>query len=105
MKVLFDQGTSAPLRRYLGGHSIDTAYERGWSTIQNGLLIEEAERAGYELLITTDQSIQHQVNLSSSQLAIIVLTSTSWPRIQSKAGEIQVAVDAAKSGSYKEIPI
>ena len=29
MKILFDQGTPAPLRRYLAGHSVDTAYERG----------------------------------------------------------------------------
>jgi len=29
MKILFDQGTPAPLRRLLAGHSISTAYEMG----------------------------------------------------------------------------
>ena len=29
MKILFDQGTPVPLRRYLPQHIIDTAYERG----------------------------------------------------------------------------
>ena len=48
MNILFDQGTPAPLRRYLGGHIIDTAYERGWDRISNGLLIEKAERAGQQ---------------------------------------------------------
>ena len=65
MNILFDQGTPAPLRRYLGGHIIDTAYERGWDRISNGLLIEKAERAGYQLLITTDQSIPDHVDLSA----------------------------------------
>ena len=105
MRILFDQGIPVPLRRHLRGHSIDTAYERGWSTIRNGLLVEEAERAGYQLLITTDQSIRYQVDLSASRLAVIVLTSTSWPRIQLKLREIRDVVDAAKPGSYREVPI
>lgn len=33
MKILFDQGTPVPLRRFLPGHTIDTAYERGWSEL------------------------------------------------------------------------
>lgn len=105
MRILFDQGTPAPLRRHLGGHAVDTAYERGWSTIENGLLIEEAESVGYQLLVTTDQHIRYQVDLSASQLAVIVLTSTSWPRIQLKVREIRDAIDAAKPGSYREISI
>ncbi len=36
MKILFDQGTLVPLRRYLPGHAVDTAYERGWSVLANG---------------------------------------------------------------------
>ena len=48
MKILFDQGTPAPLRRYLAGHSVDTAYERGWSDLRNGDLLTEAEINGYD---------------------------------------------------------
>jgi len=39
VKVLFDQGTPVPLRRYLRTHEVTTAYELGWSTLQNGSLI------------------------------------------------------------------
>ena len=53
MKLLFDQGTPAPLRRHLDGHVVDTAAERGWSDLDNGDLIENAEREGYDDLITT----------------------------------------------------
>ena len=38
MKILFDQGTPAPLRRYLAGHSVDTAYERGGNYIVNAAI-------------------------------------------------------------------
>ena len=52
MKILFDQGTPVPLRRHLSGHTVDTAYERGWAALANGDLIAAAEQDGYGLLIT-----------------------------------------------------
>jgi len=32
VKVLFDQGTPAPLRRHLRSHEVTTVYELAWST-------------------------------------------------------------------------
>ena len=57
MKVLFDQGTPAPLRRALSAHAVETAYERGWSTLQNGELIAAAEAAAFQVLVTTDKNL------------------------------------------------
>jgi hypothetical protein len=105
MKILFDQGTPAPLRRYLAGHSVDTAYERGWSNLSNGNLLDAMERDGYELLITTDQNLRYQQNLADRKIAIVVLRSTSWPRIRQRVDDIKAVVDAITSGEYKEIPI
>lgn len=82
MKILFDQGTPVPLRRQLAGHTVETAYERGWSTLQNGQLLAAAEEAGFDLLVTTDQHLRYQQAVTGRALAIIVLMSTSWPRIQ-----------------------
>ena len=72
MKILFDQGTPVPLRRHLAGHSVDTAFERGWSDLHNSVLLERADEDGYRLLITTDQNLRHQPNLAGKQLAVIV---------------------------------
>ena len=33
MKLLFDQGTPAPLRNHLPQYAVETAYEKGWSDI------------------------------------------------------------------------
>lgn len=105
MKILFDQGTPAPLRSHLEGHAVDTAHEKKWSNLSNGDLLDEAERNGYELLITTDQNLRHQQDLAERHLAIIVLLSTSWPRIQLRINDIQAAVNAIAFGEYVEIPI
>jgi hypothetical protein len=63
MRILFDQGTPVPLRRFLSGHDVATAYERGWSSVTNGDLIRLAEQEGFELLITTDTNLRVQQNL------------------------------------------
>ena len=60
MKILFDHGTPAPLRQHLVGHSVDTAASMGWERLQNGELLEQAQRHGYEVLVTTDQSMRYQ---------------------------------------------
>jgi hypothetical protein len=105
MRILFDQGTPVPLRRYLTRHVVDTAFERGWSPLHNGELLNVAEQEGYDLLITTDQNWRYQQNLADRQLAIIVLLSTSWPRIQLRINTIQAAVESIIAGGYEEIAI
>ncbi|NJL47436.1 MAG: hypothetical protein HC929_08005 [Leptolyngbyaceae cyanobacterium SM2_5_2] len=105
MKVLFDQGTPVPLRRYLPGHTIDTAYEKGWSELTNGDLLTTAEQEGYELLITTDRNLRYQQNLADRHIAIVVLLSTSWPRIRPHTDRIQALVEAIHPGEYHEVSI
>ena len=105
MKILFDQGVPSPLRRDLAGHAVNTAAERGWSTLENGVLLDRAEEDGYQLLITTDQSLRHQQNFAGRKIAILVLLSTAWPLIQLRIEEIQAVVNEMTPGDYKEISI
>ena len=105
MKVLFDQGTPAPLRRSLVDHTVETAYERGWSVLQNGELIATAEAAGFEVFVTTDKNLKYQQNLQSRVLSIVVLLTTSWPRIQASLPAVLEAVNSAVPGGYVEVPI
>jgi len=105
MKVLFDQGTPVPLRNHLEGHEIDTAFELGWSSLRNGELLEAGEQGAYQVLISTDQSIRDQQNLSGRTMAIVVLLSTSWPNIQKRVRDIQAVVDMAAPGTYTEVTI
>lgn len=103
MRILFDQGTPQPLRRELRGHVVDTVYEQGWSTLNNGDLLATAERESYDLFITTDQNLRYQQNLTGRRLAILVLRTTSWPTMRQHIARIQSTVDAMSEGSYVEI--
>jgi hypothetical protein len=105
MRLIFDQGVPHPLRRYLVNHLVDTSAELGWSTLQNGDLLEVAEKAGYDALITTDQNLRYQQNLTARTLAIVVLRSTSWPKMQQRLEDICQAIDAVRVGDYLEIEL
>ena len=103
MRILFDQGTPVPLRPLLVGHAVDTAYERGWSTLANGDLLNAAEAASYEIVITTDQNLKHQQHLTGRRLAILVLPTTAWPEIQRHAAAVVAAVASVQPGECREL--
>jgi hypothetical protein len=102
MRILFDHGTPAPLRRALTGHSVSTAYEMGWTELDNGALLKAAE-ADFDALVTTDRNLRYQQNLTGRRLAILVLPTTSWPKIQAHAARIAAAVDALRPGDIIEL--
>ena len=100
MRVLFDQGTPAPLRRALAPHAISTAFELGWSNLENGDLLRAAE-GRFEVFVTTDQNLQYQQNLGGRQLAILVLPTTNWLEIQRHQDEVAAAVNSIRPGEYR----
>ena len=104
MRILFDQGTPVPLREHLNSHVVETAFELGWSNLENGELLAAAE-SSFDLLITTDQQIRYQQNLAGRKLAILVLLTTSWPRIRMCIPEICEAIEETKAGDYREITL
>lgn len=103
MKILFDQGTPVPLRRFLHPHEVDTASDLGWAELENGDLLAAAESEGFELLVTTDQNLQHQQNLDERRIGVVVLMTTSWPRIRRKADEVLATIDGLPPGGYAEV--
>ncbi|MCL4785671.1 MAG: hypothetical protein KJ070_02595 [Verrucomicrobia bacterium] len=102
MRILLDQGAPAPLRRALAQHDISTAFEMGWSNLENGDLPRAAE-GRFEVFITTDQNLRYQQNLSGRQLAILVLPTTNWFEIQRHQEEVAAAVNALRPGEFREL--
>jgi len=84
---------------------VSTAYELGWSTLKNGELLAAAESNGFEVFVTTDTNLAYQQNLSNREIAIVVLSTTSWPRIQKSVAAIVSAIDAARPNSYQIVSI
>lgn len=91
------------MRLFLPMHQVSTAYERGWSTLKNGELLRIAELHAFAVLITTDGNLKYRQNLAERRISLVVLTTTSWPRIRAHADRVVAAVNAATPGSYFEV--
>jgi hypothetical protein len=105
MLILFDHVTPRGVARCLPGHIVTKAKERGWDTLANGNLLVEAERAGFDLLLTADKNMRYQQNLAGRRIAIVVLSTPQWPRVRLHLEKIAAAVNAAAPGSYVEVEI
>lgn len=105
MRVLFDQGTPEPLRHSLTHHEVVTAFERGWSKLKNGELLDAAEADDFAVLVTADLNLKYQQNLKGRQIAVVVLATPSWPRLQRVIPLIVRAIEQAAAGSYAEVEV
>lgn len=105
MKILFDANTPAPLARFLRGHEVVRADELGWQGLENGALLDAAENAGFDLLLTCDQNVRYQQNFTSRKLALIVLSSNHWPTLRPVAARIASAVDFVQTGQIVRVDI
>jgi hypothetical protein len=94
-----------PLIPYLTGHAVTEARDRGWDRLSNGDLLTEAERAGFDVLLTADKNIRYQQNLTTRKIAIVVLSTPQWPIVRLHTEKIAAAVNAAVPGSYVEVNI
>ncbi len=58
-------------------------------------------------MITSDQNLEYQQNLSERKIALVVLGSNRWPYVKEHISEIVAAVDAAQTNSYVfiEVPL
>ena len=105
MRALFDQGTPIGIRAALEDHDVRTAREEGWSALSNGELLRAAEKAGFQVLLTTDTNLPQQQDLKGRKLAVVILSKNRWTLIKAKLADIAAAVDAAKPGTFSVVAI
>jgi len=103
VRILFDQGTPVPIRTFLKGHTVRTAAQEKWDTLRNFDLLNAAEAAGFDLLLTTGKNLRYQQNLARRQIAIIVLGIQQWPDLRPHVQLVVNAVNGSAAGSYAEV--
>jgi hypothetical protein len=105
MRTLFDKATPVPIRPYLEGHTVSTAFRQGWDKLRNGELLAAAEQTGFDLFLTTDKNIRFQQNLAGRKIAIVVLGRQQWQHLRPHIQRVIDAVNAATPGSFAEVDI
>ena len=96
------------MRRFLSKHEVRTFVEIEWHPqLENGELLKLAEASGFDVMVTSDQNIRYQQNLTGRKLALVVLGSNIWPVVRDHGAAITAKVDAATPGGYEfiEMPL
>lgn len=64
------------LKRELAGHEVKTVQEMGWAGTKNGALLRLA-MTHFDALLTVDQGVEYQQELSGLSICVIVLVASS----------------------------
>jgi hypothetical protein len=72
VKVVLDENVPHDLRLFLAHHETFTVFHMRWGGVKNGKLLEAAERAGFDVLIT---GTRHLSTNKTSHIAELPL----WP--------------------------
>lgn len=99
-RILLDENIPAGVRKQLPSHAVITVPEMGWAGLSNGALLNAAEQAGFDVMVTGDQNIPHQSSLTGRRLAVVVLTTTHWPTIRANPEAVLMAVEKAAPGTF-----
>ena len=103
MKVLLDENLDHGLRTLLGQHDVVTVTYMGWTGLQNGELLRIAEDNGIEVLLTGDQTLAYEQNLTGRRLAIVALSAIQLPILKQNLPKIIAAIDNAAPGSFQTV--
>jgi hypothetical protein len=76
VRVLLDECLPRRLKRELVGHEVRTAPEMGWASKKNGQLLALAQ-TNFDIFLTSDRNLSHQQNLSTFEIAVVVLIAPS----------------------------
>ena len=66
------------LRNHLSDHDVQSVRYAGFSGIKNGEVLDAAESAGFQVLLTEDQGFGHQQNLAGRKIALVIFRTRSF---------------------------
>ena len=100
MKLLLDENLPRRFKQEFPGHEVSTVRENGWSGKQNGELLQLMIDNGFDALVTMDQNLHHQQNLTKYSISVILLKSRSnkYTSLLPFVPAIEAALKALKPG-------
>ena len=76
MRILIDECLDWRLCRALSEHYCTSVHQMNWEGLSNGLLLQKAEQE-FDVLLTGDTNLSFQQNVTSFNIAVIVLQAQS----------------------------
>ena len=77
MRILLDECVNQRLRNNFPNHDVQSAQYAGLAGLKNGDLLNAAESAGFEVLLTVDRGFEYEQNLSGRRIAVVIFCTKS----------------------------
>ena len=77
MRLLIDECIDHRLRLLFPDHDCQTAGFANLAGLKNGRLLDAAETAGFDVLVTVDQNIPDQQNLNGRTISLLILCGST----------------------------
>ncbi len=105
MNVLLDHCVPVRFGRLLEGHRVSTAAKEGWAALRNGELMQAAQAAGFDCVISVDRGFAHQHNAARLPVAVIVVASPSndLAALAACAPAVRTALDEITRGELRVV--
>ena len=75
--MLLDESLPRQLARELLGHEVETVQRKGWAGTKNGRLLELAEESAFRVLVSGDQNLEYQQDISKYRVGVVLLIAKS----------------------------
>ena len=105
MRVLLDENLPHKLRQLFEDNvEVVTVGHRGWEGKENGDLLRIAE-SEFDVLVTMDQGIPHQQNLSGIKISIVLLEAESnrYEDLASLVSQVNTVLKTIKDGQVVRV--
>jgi len=96
MRLLLDECIDQRLRLQFPSHDCQTARFAGLAGLKNGHLLDAAEAAGFHVLLTVDQNIPEQQNMTERKIAVVILCAPT-NRLRDLVSLVPAALSALTS--------
>jgi predicted nuclease of predicted toxin-antitoxin system len=100
MRILLDECVNQRMRNHLPGHECQSARYAGFGGLKNGELLDAAEAAGFDVLVTVDRGSRYEQNLAERKIAVVIFRTKSiaLKDLLPHAPEALVALQSIKPG-------
>jgi predicted nuclease of predicted toxin-antitoxin system len=105
MRILFDENTPFSLARDLIGHESSHVIRLGWRGTKNGALLTRAEQVGFDVLITLDDDMKPEQNMSGRKIAVLVVKPAEQGKqaMKAMARHVLLALTTIEAGEIRVV--
>lgn len=100
LRILLDENVDRLLKSHFhSDFDVTTVPERGWAGLNDGEVLRRAS-GPFDVLVTMDQNVPYQQNLSAFEVAVVVLkaSSNAFPDVVELMPKVNETVRRAETG-------